>query len=250
MSEAEWLECPVYSDAYSTHDVRHVVEVPIVDDGEIVGALHCAAGAPERNFADGDVRLAQAVAELLALSIGKIRRREQRELALEQAVAALELTGAAVATSDPGGPELRLNRPARQLLTEIANGDELVYQLLVSPGSGRRFSRRAEVELEDGESAVLHAQSQSIDGGGLVTVLELQRRHPSLDSSLLAALTPRESEVAVLVVEGLSDREIAERLCISRYTVHQYVRGIYRTLGVPSRVALTRLLLGARVPGR
>jgi DNA-binding CsgD family transcriptional regulator len=250
MSEAEWLECPVYRHAYSTHNMRHVVEIPIIDDGAIVGALHCAASAPERNFADSDMRLAEAVAELLALSIRKIRTREHRELALEQAVAALELTGTAVATSDPGAPELRLNQAARRLLTEIANGDELVHQLLVPPGCDWRFTRRTKVELKNGESAVLHAHSQSIDGGGLVTVLELQRRHPGLDSSLLAALTPRESEVAVLVVEGLSDREIAERLGLSRYTVHQYVRSIYRTLGVPSRVALTRLLLGARVPGR
>jgi DNA-binding NarL/FixJ family response regulator len=51
----------------------------------------------------------------------------------------------------------------------------------------------------------------------------------------------------VLIVEGLSDREIAEKLCLSRYTVNQYVKQIYRTLGVDSRVALTRLLLGAPV---
>jgi DNA-binding CsgD family transcriptional regulator/GAF domain-containing protein len=250
MSEAEWLECPVYRNAYSTHNMRHVVEIPIIDDGEILGALHCAASDSERNFADTDMTLAGAVADLLALSIRRIRTREQRELALEQAIAALEMTGTAVATSDPGAPELRLNGAARQLLADVANGDELVHRLLVRPDAGRRFTRRAEVELKNGGSAVLHAHSQSIDSGGLVTVLEVQRRHPSLDSSLLAALTPRESEVAVLVVEGLSDREIAERLCISHYTVHQYVRSIYRALGVRSRVALTRLLLGARVRER
>jgi DNA-binding CsgD family transcriptional regulator/GAF domain-containing protein len=246
MSEAEWLECPVYRHAYSTHDMRHVVEIPIAGDGEIVGALHCAATDPERNFADNDMKLAKAVADLLALSIRKIRTEEQRGVALEQAVAALELSGTAVATSDPGAAELRLNQAARQLLRDLANGDEIVHQLLVRPASARRFTRRAEVELTSGESALLHAHSQSIDGGGLVTVLELQRRHPSLNTTLLAALTPRESEVAVLIVEDLSDREIAERLCISRYTVHQYVRSIYRILGVSSRVALTRLLLGAR----
>jgi GAF domain-containing protein len=113
MSEVEWLECPVYRDAYSTHDMRHVVEIPIVDDGEILGALHCAASNPERNFADSDMRLAQAVADLLALSIRKVRAQEHRERAFEQALAALELTGTAVVASDPGAPELRLNRAAR-----------------------------------------------------------------------------------------------------------------------------------------
>jgi len=81
-------------------------------------------------------------------------------------------------------------------------------------------------------------------------VLELTCDHPRIDHAQLIALTPRESEVAVLVVEGLSDREIAERLCLSRFTVHQHVKRIYRTLEVASRVALTRLLLGAPVRRR
>jgi DNA-binding NarL/FixJ family response regulator len=56
--------------------------------------------------------------------------------------------------------------------------------------------------------------------------------------------------VAALVADGLSDREIADALHLSRFTVHQHVKHIYRTLGVDSRVALTRLLLGAPVAGR
>jgi DNA-binding CsgD family transcriptional regulator len=69
---------------------------------------------------------------------------------------------------------------------------------------------------------------------------------------VLGSLTPRESRVAVLVVEGLSDRAIAEKLCLSRHTVSQHVKWIYRAPGIDSRVALTRLMLGApvRVPRR
>jgi DNA-binding NarL/FixJ family response regulator len=43
-----------------------------------------------------------------------------------------------------------------------------------------------------------------------VTVLELQREQPGPDRGLLGLLTPRESEIAALVVDGLSDGEIAE----------------------------------------
>jgi DNA-binding NarL/FixJ family response regulator len=39
-------------------------------------------------------------------------------------------------------------------------------------------------------------------------------------------------------------REIAEQLNLSHHTVSQYVKRIYRTLDVGSRVGLTRLLLG------
>ncbi len=81
--------------------------------------------------------------------------------------------------------------------------------------------------------------------GALVTVLELGGEPPGLAARFLRSLTPREAEVAGLVVEGRTDREIARHLLLSPYTVTQHVRSIYRKLGVDSRVALTRLLTGA-----
>jgi DNA-binding CsgD family transcriptional regulator len=250
MSDAEWSESEVYRTAYATHAMRHVVEVPITDGREILGALHCAASEPERNFTRSDLQLAEAVANVLAISIKKVRGRQESERALEQALAALDLTGTALVVSDPAAPELRLNPAARRLLGEVVDGEERLASLLVRRPGGGRFSRRSEVDLRTGETASLHAHSQPVGGGALVTVLELKRDHPRLDHGQLISLTPRESEVAMLVVEGLSDREIAERLCLSRYTVHQHVKGIYRALDVDSRVALTRLLLGAPIGAR
>jgi DNA-binding CsgD family transcriptional regulator len=99
--------------------------------------------------------------------------------------------------------------------------------------------------LESGAQGMLHAHSDRMPTGELVTVLELARERPGLDRRLLACVTPREAQVATLVVEGLSDREIAEELVLGRYTVSQYVKRVYEKLGVDSRVTLTRLLLGA-----
>ena len=93
-----------------------------------------------------------------------------------------------------------------------------------------------------GENAVLHAVSSEA-ASGLVTVLQLERARPA--PAPLVGLTPREAEVALLVVDGLADREIAERLHISHHTVSQYVKRIYRKLSVDSRVGLTRLALRA-----
>ena len=102
--------------------------------------------------------------------------------------------------------------------------------------------------LATGESATIHGHASPLplEDGGLVAVLELEREQPQLSAALLGTLTPREREVAVLVVDGLADREIAERLHLSHHTVSQYVKRIYRRLAVDSRVALTRALLGRR----
>jgi DNA-binding CsgD family transcriptional regulator len=54
------------------------------------------------------------------------------------------------------------------------------------------------------------------------------------------SLTPTESKVASLVVEGLSNPEIATKLLLSRRTVATHVSHILRKLGVNSRIDIAR----------
>jgi DNA-binding CsgD family transcriptional regulator len=54
------------------------------------------------------------------------------------------------------------------------------------------------------------------------------------------SLTATERSVIALVAQGLTNREAAERLIISRYTVDSHMRAIFRKLEVRSRVELTR----------
>ena len=58
-------------------------------------------------------------------------------------------------------------------------------------------------------------------------------------------LTPRELELARLVAEGYSNRQIADRLRLSRQTVKNHIQAAYRKLEVTNRVELT-LRLGGR----
>ena len=54
------------------------------------------------------------------------------------------------------------------------------------------------------------------------------------------ALSERESQILRLVADGLSNREIAEQLFLSRYTVESHVKRIYRKLAVSSRTMAVR----------
>lgn len=53
-------------------------------------------------------------------------------------------------------------------------------------------------------------------------------------------LSPREVEVLRLVAAGLTNREVADRLCLSPRTVGQHLFSIYNKLGISSRAAATR----------
>jgi len=61
----------------------------------------------------------------------------------------------------------------------------------------------------------------------------------------LAELTPRERDVAILVMEGFRNAEIGARLNVSEHTVRNYIMRIYDKLGVSNRVQLTRQCTGA-----
>jgi non-specific serine/threonine protein kinase len=58
----------------------------------------------------------------------------------------------------------------------------------------------------------------------------------------LSQLTSRQRQIAWLVAEGLSNREIAERLVISKRTVDTHIDHIFGRLGVSSRMQLAAWL--------
>lgn len=50
-----------------------------------------------------------------------------------------------------------------------------------------------------------------------------------------AGATPRETEILVLIIRGLTNADIAQRLALSHNTVKSHIRSAYQRLGVTSR---------------
>jgi DNA-binding CsgD family transcriptional regulator len=84
---------------------------------------------------------------------------------------------------------------------------------------GRRLSRDAAIRLALGESARVGVAAR--DGGGGDALLSM-----------------REAEVARLVAEGMTNKEIGSRLFISEHTVDSHIRSILNKLGVNSRAQI------------
>ena len=56
------------------------------------------------------------------------------------------------------------------------------------------------------------------------------------------SLTDIELEIADLVAQGLSNRQIAARIYRSRFTVDYHLRHIFQRLSISGRVQLTRIV--------
>lgn len=78
---------------------------------------------------------------------------------------------------------------------------------------------------------------------GRPLVIVRERRQPPRGHGL-AALTPREAEVARLVAFGLRNKEIAERLVISVATVKDHIHRILAKNGLRGRAAIVAAFSG------
>ena len=73
-------------------------------------------------------------------------------------------------------------------------------------------------------------------GGQIAVILEVARPVEVAPPLLAAyALTPRETEVAALVLAGHSTEAIAATLVISPFTVQQHLKAMFEKVGVRSR---------------
>lgn len=73
---------------------------------------------------------------------------------------------------------------------------------------------------------------------------ELRHRSSEAMRAMYDRLSPGQLQVATLLLRGLGEKEVAERLCLSRHTVHTHVKHIYKCLDVQSRSQMLAKYLG------
>lgn len=116
--------------------------------------------------------------------------------------------------------------------------DELVQGALQAGAIGYLLKNVAANELAEAIRAAYAGRPTLAPEAAQVLIKSAtQPRRPEYD------LTPREMEVLHLMVEGLNNNEIAERLVVSRSTVKFHVSSILAKLNVSSRTEAVALAL-------
>jgi DNA-binding CsgD family transcriptional regulator/GAF domain-containing protein len=242
MSLDDWRRTTVYERAAHVHRFAQVVIAPIVIDGEVQGTVNVGDADDERRVTPAEMASVERLARELALALGELRRRESLRRAGHDAWEALDAVPVALAVTRAGARP-RLNAAGRKLLGAGEEGEAAVYELLSRPQDEATFTRELTVPGADGETRRLRGFTRPMSGEADAWITTIEPLDAAPADANLPGLTPRERQVAALVADDLSDAEIAGAIGISPHTVRQHLKGVYRKLGVRSRVGLTRRLL-------
>lgn len=144
------------------------------------------------------------------------------------------------------GADARVGSSARHLLMEGsvllvagAGGLWMVRQVLRLDRQARTLRREAEGLSRDLAQARADAEAWKRDAGALVAGLA-----GAIDQQLERwGLTAAEQEVALLLLKGLSHREIGDLRGVSEATVRQQARSLYRKAGLGGRRDLAAFFL-------
>jgi PAS domain S-box-containing protein len=168
-------------------------------------------------------RLEQVVDNLLLVAMRHTAADADAVLRVDDRPASVQIS---VAVPEPGLPVALLERLFERFPRVEGTLPELGPSLWITRGL---------VEAHGGHIAVEARQGQ-----GTTFVVDLPRDGAPEPGVAGPVLTPRQIEVVALVARGLTNRDIAESLVISKETVDNHVERILRRLGVRNRVEIAR----------
>ena len=148
-----------------------------------------------------------------------------------------------LALPDGSGTELigsvYASNPKAVALVLTSFTDERVLAEAIEAGAAGVMHKSADIDEIIAAVRRLHAGDQLLSAREVSEAIRLaatERRRSEGDRLRLDSLTGREREVLQALAEGLTDKEIAERLYLGVGTVRTHVNSILGKLGVRSRL--------------
>jgi len=135
--------------------------------------------------------------------------------------------------------DLRALNPHALVLVVTAQADRQRWAEALEAGAAGVLHKSASLDQIIDAIRRLHAGGHLLSPAELLGLLRLaseRRTRDAVARAALGKLTPRERDVLQALAEGLSDKEIAQRLHISVETVRTHMVNILGKLGVESRL--------------
>lgn len=127
------------------------------------------------------------------------------------------------------------DKAAKILFLTTFSDDEYILKALDIGAKGYILKQ----DFESIEAALLAVErGQSVFGGEIVSKLPELMQHKNGFSYEAEGISPKEWEITTLVAEGLSNKEIANRLYLSEGTVRNYISSVLEKLSLRDRTQL------------
>jgi DNA-binding CsgD family transcriptional regulator len=202
-------------------------------------------------FSEGELRLIRRLVPHLA---DGLRRAVLVEGALTQSITTVPGIVVldehlSVVSCNPEGQHFleQLSRDPRQQIRGLpVSVHAVAARLSASEGDPDRYPpARARVRTGDGQWLVVHGSRLRGAAGGQIAIVFEPAGGTEMSSMILDAhgVTPAQSRVAALVLQGRSTQQIVNDLAISSNTVQEHLRAVFDKFGVGSRRELVALLL-------
>lgn len=210
----------------------------------------------------------EAVVEIAGRALAAIltARRLKQEAALMRG--ALDTTSSAVLLFDPGGAIVYANPRGDRLLAEqTESGLRIAEPNAATPPLVTHLCRLVEQVISAADTPRSWRGVLPVSDGSMLACEVIRVESPAGSTGVLAVLQPvsplpeqrldsfadahqlsrREHEVMQLLIEGLTTTAIADRLAISRHTVRDHLKHLYRKTETRSRAELVSLVSGANL---
>lgn len=272
-----WLDSPVYREYLQPLDIRHLLGTDIYTQEGIECRLRITRSHDAKPFSAADKALVRFLMPHLKRSINLHARFDFLECERQLFAGTVNRMLLGMISFDPAGNILETNQEARRILAE-KDGITLSGNTLVAHGSteGRELQRMVRQALTPpppgsgpgvAEALAVTRPSGRAKLGVLVKAIPLgqyseSRRRPAAVVFLrdpesnavqpshelvrrLFELTRMEATLALLLAEGFTLDEAAEKMNVRRNTARTHLRSIFCKTGVTRQTMLVRLLLNS-----
>lgn len=125
------------------------------------------------------------------------------------------------------------------LILTVHEDDALLREAIRLGAGGYILKHAAESELISAIRSVFHGDLY-VHPKMIRSLLKPEHAAPQKDRSAVETITAREEEVLKLIVQGYTNKQVADELCISIRTVEGHRANLTEKLGIRSRVDLLR----------
>jgi len=254
-----WENSEIYTDLLAPHRFYHAVSVMLGSGSEMPAQFWLVRTTPGSGFTDEDVRFLELLQPHLANALRKARALEELSRAKAALQAGLDQFDRPIFLFDDDARLIYMNQSARAICEppNTPPGDRLaIIQASAAVLIKKKIEASNDLELPSGVKCILGDTTYMLEGSPIYppgssrqwTVVAVDLTH-HIGAALRMAmdareLSSREVEICAMLVGGLSNREIADKLFISEFTVKDHIKNIFEKLKISSRSEVAARLLG------